>query len=324
MRSLKKSKSLKDGLILIDKENLEGVIPVAKSTGMTSHDVVNRLRRLLGIKRIGHAGTLDPEATGVLLICVGNATRISEYLMEFPKTYQGQLTLGISTTTEDFTGEIKEEQKVKGLTLHEIEEVFHSFLGEIEQIPPMYSSVKIDGKKLYELARKGKEIERKPRKIMIYDLKILNADLLLDYPKVEFEVSSSKGTYIRTLCVDIGRKLGYPAHMSCLKRIKSGSFTINESFSLEDIEQVVQEGRLQDILVSIADSLPQYQEVILSEAEIHHKVLNGQKLELPLPEDYEGMVKINDSHGKCYALYEKGKTERKAIPRKVFVSNADK
>lgn len=324
MRSLKKSKSLKDGLILIDKENLEGVIPVLKSSGMTSHDVVNRLRRLLGIKRIGHAGTLDPEATGVLPICIGNATRISEYLMEFPKTYQGQLTLGISTTTQDFTGEMIEEQKIKGLTLHEIEEVFHSFIGEIEQIPPMYSSVKIGGKKLYELARKGKEIERKPRKVMIYDLKILNADLLLDYPRVEFEVSSSKGTYIRTLCVDIGHKLGYPAHMSCLKRVKSGSFTLKESYSLEEIEQIIKEGRLNEILVSIADSLPQYKEAILSEIEIHHKVLNGQKLELSLPENYEGIVKITDPQGKCYALYEKSKNEKKATPKKVFASNADR
>ena len=219
-----------------DNQKLNGVIPVHKDPGMTSHDVVARLRRILKTKQVGHTGTLDPEVSGVLPICVGQATRISEYIMEMPKEYRGQMVLGIATTTEDFTGETIETKQVEKLSVADVQNGIHSFIGEIEQIPPMYSSVKIQGKRLYELAREGKVIERKPRKVTIYDLKLINVDLDKTNPTIDFQVTCSKGTYVRTLCVDIGKKLGYPAHMSKLIRTSSGAFKIDQSYTISEIE----------------------------------------------------------------------------------------
>jgi len=303
---------------LINKDRLNGVIPIHKPAGMTSHDVVARLRKIIGIKKIGHAGTLDPEVTGVLPVCIGKATRITEYMMELPKTYQGELTLGISTTTQDFTGEVVEDRKVKELKKEQVEEVFRSFTGEIEQIPPMYSSVKIKGKKLYELARKGEEIERKPRKVTIYELKFLHLDSKKDYPTIDFIVTSSKGTYVRTLCVDIGKRLGYPAHMSKLSRIKSSGFTIDQSYSLEEIEQLVRLDKLETILISMAEALPQYAEVVLPEKDLKEKVWNGQRIAFHTHQLYDGIIKVTDKNRKLYALYEKKKHQVFAYPKKVF------
>ncbi len=300
------------------KNTLEGVLPVHKAAGMTSHDVVARLRKWLGIKKIGHAGTLDPEVTGVLPICIGNATRISEFIMEQPKTYRGQLTLGFSTTTQDFTGEKTEEKIVDEIAEKKIQTVLSDFLGEIEQIPPMYSSVKVNGKKLYELARQGKEVERKPRKVTIYDLSLLALSLDTKYPTIDFEVTCSKGTYIRTLCVDIGEKLGYPAHMSKLIRISSGGFSVDESYSLEQIEKAIQEEKIEDKLVSMAVALPNFEEVKLSKEEIVHKVWNGQKIEVDILCSYEGIIKILDENRQLYALYDKKINEKIAYPKKVF------
>ncbi|OEG00492.1 tRNA pseudouridine(55) synthase TruB [Vulcanibacillus modesticaldus] len=285
---------------------------------MTSHDVVASLRRILGIKKIGHAGTLDPEVTGVLPICIGKATRISEFLMESPKKYQGQLTLGKSTTTQDFTGETTERVDVYGVTKEEIERVFESFIGEIEQVPPMYSSVKIHGKKLYELARQGKEVVRKPRKVTIYDLKLIGCDLEHNNPTIDFQVVCSKGTYVRTLCVDIGNKLGYPAHMSKLVRLESGSFNLEQSLSLEEVERHVKENKLDEILVPMANSLPDFQEVVLSDEEILNKVFNGQVIRVESLKFDEGIFKVVNRDGKLVALYEKAKDSLIAKPIKVF------
>lgn len=284
---------------------------------MTSHDVVAKLRRMLKIKRIGHTGTLDPDVTGVLPVCIGKATRIAEYIMDLPKSYQGQVTLGIATTTEDATGEVVEEKEVKDISKEQISHMLQSFIGEIEQIPPMYSSVKIDGQRLYQLARKGETVERKPRKVRIYQLDMIEYHPS-KHPQIDFSVTCSKGTYVRTLCVDIGKKLGYPAHMSNLIRTKSGPFQLEETYTLEEIEQIVATQKLKQAIVPMSESLPHLPKVTIPEEEVEKKIYNGQRIELELSLSYEGLVRICDSEGNLVALYIKKKNEKIAKPKKVF------
>ncbi|MGD9677163.1 MAG: tRNA pseudouridine(55) synthase TruB [Vulcanibacillus sp.] len=298
--------------------NIDGILPINKSAGMTSHDVVAKLRRILGIKKIGHTGTLDPDVTGVLPICIGKATRLSDYLMEMPKTYKCQLTFGISTVTQDFSGEITENVRINNFDIKILESVIRNFVGEIEQVPPMYSSVKVDGKKLYELAREGKEITRKPRKITIYSIDIEKIDISKDYPEIDFTVKCSKGTYIRTLCVDIGLKMGYPAHMSKLQRTESGSFKIENSYTIEDVEDYLKGNKLDEIIFSMADSLPSFNELILSNEDITNKIFNGQTIFIDELESYEGTFKILNKERDLIALYEKEKNYKYAKPLKVF------
>ena len=207
-----------------------GVININKPVGMTSHDVVYRVRRLLGIKKVGHTGTLDPDASGVLPICTGKGTKLSGLLVDFNKRYTAKFKLGVTTATEDASGEILETNDVN-VSESEIKDVILEFVGVIEQIPPMYSAVKIDGQKLYNLARKGINIERPARKIEIFDIKILEIEL----PYVKIDVSCSKGTYIRTLCADIGKRLSCGAHMTELERTQSGCFCIEQSIALDEL-----------------------------------------------------------------------------------------
>lgn len=284
---------------------IDGVIPINKSAGMTSHDVVAKLRKILHTKKVGHTGTLDPQVTGVLPICIGKATRLSDYIMEMPKIYKCQMVLGIATSTQDFTGEVLENNVVDCRDEEKIISICKSFIGEIEQIPPMYSAVKIDGKKLYELAREGIEIERNSRKVTIYDLKINQINIDNEYPEISFTVKCSKGTYIRTLCVDIGKAIGYPAYMSKLIRLESGSFNINKSFTIEDVEGCVQENNIKNILVSMTDSLPKYPEVVTTDQEINQKINNGQKIEILYDMEYEGLLKVIDSDRNLHAIYRK-------------------
>lgn len=295
-----------------------GVLPINKEPGMTSHDVIDQLRKMFNTKKIGHTGTLDPAVSGVLPICVGTATRISEFIMEMPKTYIGQMTLGKLTDTQDFTGTIIKEAVVQNLRPEEIYEVFNSFLGEIEQVPPMYSSVKVDGKKLYQLAREGKEIERKPRKVTIYSIKVLSMDLKKDFPTVDFQVTCSKGTYIRTLCVDIGEKLGYPALMSDLVRTSSGSFNIESAYTLDEVQTYLQQNRANELFTSMNDALPLYQELILSDEEINNRILNGQRIQVEALASYSGIIKMLDNKKGLHALYSTGRNEYTAKPLKVF------
>jgi len=245
--------------------NINGVLVIDKPAGMTSHDCVARIRRLYGTKKVGHTGTLDPDVTGVLPICVGNATRLVEYLQELPKRYDVVMRLGSTTTTEDASGEILEQAAVDPTTItkERIEELFGSFLGEIEQVPPMYSAVKVNGKRLYDLAREGTVIERQARKVTLYELTLHDIRVEGDAVDVSFTCTCSKGTYMRTLCVDLGRALGYPAHMELLRRIKSGPFLEGESIPLEQLEQQAAEGKdITQKLVSIPQAisfLPSFQ-----------------------------------------------------------------
>lgn len=256
---------------------MDGIIAIWKPAGWTSHDVVAKTRRILSIKRIGHAGTLDPMVTGVLPLCIGRSTRVVEYMQERPKAYKATLRLGIATDTEDITGEIIETKPVQGISEAKIVEVLRSFIGEIDQVPPMYSAVKVDGKRLYELAREGKTIERKSRKVTIHQIELDSIDLAGEHPQFTFTVQCSKGTYIRTLCVDIGKALGLPATMAALTRTISAGIEREQCVTLEELEELQRSGKLATKLISPSDAVDHLPKVIVkSNKRIF--ALQGQKL----------------------------------------------
>ena len=257
---------------------MDGMINVFKPRGITSHDVVNRLRKILGTKKIGHTGTLDPNASGVLPICIGKATRISEYLLDSSKEYISELTLGYETDTQDEDG-IVINASSKTIENEDIVSSISSFRGEIMQIPPMYSALKVKGRKLYELAREGKTIDRAPRQVTIYNIDILD---IIDNRKIVYLIECSRGTYIRTLCDDIGKKLGTYGYMSYLIRTRVGNFKIEDSVSLEKIEHKKLDNKLEDILISIDTALDYYPKVIISE-KLYKQISNG--VIIPLNEE---------------------------------------
>ena len=211
---------------------VHGILNIDKPQGLTSRQVVDRVRKIFGMPKAGHAGTLDPDATGVLLICLGKATKLFEPLQAGEKEYEGTLTLGVTTDTLDASGKIIQTTDVCSVTEEEIIAAFKQFEGEIEQIPPMFSAVKHKGKPLYKLARRGIKVERPPRTVTIHHLEILE----IHKPDVTFRVSCSKGTYIRVLASDIGTAIGCGAHLSSLTRTRSGIFTLSDSISLDEIE----------------------------------------------------------------------------------------
>jgi tRNA pseudouridine55 synthase len=213
-------------------KEMEGVLLVDKPGGLTSHDVVYRLRRKLQIRKIGHAGTLDPMATGLLIMLIGKATRISQYLISVDKVYEGEATLGVITDSQDAEGEVMETRPVPELTAAQVRESMQGFLGDQYQIPPMHSAIKIGGVPLYKMARKGVEVEREPRFIRVASFELLS----FTPPKLTFKLHCTKGTYVRTIAHDLGQKLGCGAHLSALRRTGSGKFTIAGCLPLEQIE----------------------------------------------------------------------------------------
>lgn len=231
-----------------------GVINIYKEAGFTSHDVVAKLRGILHQKKIGHTGTLDPDAEGVLPVCLGKATRLCDMLTDHEKEYEAVLRLGISTDTQDSSGKVLSEKPVL-VSEQEIRTCILSFLGEQMQIPPMYSALKVNGKKLYELARAGIEVERKARPVTFYEIEVLAMEL----PLVRIRVRCSKGTYIRTLCHDIGEKLGCGGCMEKLLRTRVGRFGIADARKLAEIEQRKTEGTLQDIIVTVDQMFSDYE-----------------------------------------------------------------
>lgn len=217
---------------------INGIVNIYKEKGYTSHDVVAVLRKVVGQKKIGHTGTLDPDATGVLPVCLGRATKVCELLTDHDKTYEALLLLGKTTDTQDISGEVLEERDPGDLTEEEVRSCIESFIGEYDQIPPMYSALKVNGKKLYELAREGKTVERKSRKVQIHGIRILEMNL----PHVRMEVDCSKGTYIRTLCHDIGEKLQVGGCMEELERTKVGRFLKEDAVTLDEVRQKMEQG----------------------------------------------------------------------------------
>lgn len=209
---------------------INGVIVVNKPSGLTSHDVVLKIRKVFPGVKVGHGGTLDPQATGVLPIFLGRATALTAQVTNLDKEYEGEMVLGEERDTQDGDGKVISQKGIEGIRDDMIKEAFKKFQGEIEQVPPMYSAVRIKGKRLYKLARSGKVVERSPRKVHIFSLDILKIDL----PVVEFKVSCSKGTYIRTLASDIGRELGCGAYLARLSRTRTGDYCIERSVQLDE------------------------------------------------------------------------------------------
>lgn len=260
---------------MTDNNSIIGVINIYKEKGFTSHDVVNIVRKSLGKVKTGHTGTLDPDAEGVLPICVGKATKLADYIAADIKEYKAELTLGITTTTEDIWGDVIEEKSVN-LSEEEVFEAIMSFKGEYSQKPPMYSAVKVNGKKLYELAREGIEVERKTRLINIYEIRDIKN---LGNNRYEFYVLCSKGTYIRTLCKDIGEKLGCGGCMSSLTRTRSGNFYIEDSIKINDFKKAVSENRTDEIIIPVEKILENYKRVHIS-SKAEKFVVNGNKISL--------------------------------------------
>lgn len=284
---------------------MEGIIPLYKPKGMTSHDCVFKLRKILKMKRIGHTGTLDPDVTGVLPICIGKATKVAEYITDAGKMYEGEVTLGYSTTTEDASGEVVETKKVdRVISKSEIIEVLHTFTGTIRQTPPMFSAVKVNGKRLYEYARQGIEIERPTRLVTIYSIELLEDSLINgETTSFRFRVACSKGTYIRTLAVMIGEALGFPAHMSELSRIKSASFSLSDCFTLEEIESRMSEGTITEILYPIETALTHLPKYMIND-KITEKVKNGAVL--PIPDHFkkeDDLLVLESEDGEALAIY---------------------
>ena len=239
---------------------MDGIFNIYKQKGFTSHDVVAVVRKTIQQKKVGHTGTLDPDAEGVLPICVGKGTKLADYIMNGKKSYRAVVTLGVTTTTEDASGEIIEKKEVV-FEEQTIQKVVQSFLGTYEQIPPMYSAIKIKGKKLYEYAREGKEIERKARKITIFEIQITK---FMPPNQFEIEVVCSKGTYIRTLCADIGKRLKCGAHMASLLRTSSGMFSLDTAITLEQLKELAEKNQLQKALLPLEKALEQYHSIVIS------------------------------------------------------------
>ena len=225
---------------------LNGIINIHKEAGFTSHDVVAKMRGICRQKKIGHTGTLDPQATGVLPVCLGSATKLCDMLTDKDKEYVAELLLGQVTDTQDTTGQVLKEQPVT-VTEEQVRSAVLSFVGDYDQVPPMYSALKVNGKKLYELAREGKEVERAARRVHIAEIEILDVAL----PVVKMRVACSKGTYIRTLCADIGEKLGCGGTMQSLVRTRVGNFALDESVTLEQLEKLRDEERLEEVLLPV-------------------------------------------------------------------------
>ena len=318
-----------------------GIVIIDKPQGWTSMDVCAKLRGILHEKRVGHAGTLDPMATGVLPVFVGQATKAVSFAEGGQKVYEAVLQLGLVTDTQDTTGETLEERAVT-VTENDVRAALPRFLGEIEQIPPMYSALKVNGKKLYELARQGKEVERQPRPVQILDIQIGQVDL----PRVTFSVTCSKGTYIRTLCHDIGEKLGCGGCMEKLIRTRVDRFTIGDSLRLSEVEALAKAGQIEDRIVPV-DGMFEDCPAYVSESEVLDKLLqNGNPFpkglgprdgclvqigsslaehqvsadgnsEMVLPDS--GIIRVYDSANQFIGLYAYQPEKKQWKPRKIFL-----
>lgn len=304
--------------------DLSGIIVLHKPKGMTSHDCVLKLRRLLQMKKIGHTGTLDPDVHGVLPVCVGRATKVVSYMTNFSKEYEGEVTIGQSTTTEDKSGEIVSEKKVKNdITNEQIDQLMTDFEGEYVQIPPMYSAVRVKGKRLYEYARKGIEVERPKRNVTIHSLaRKSNVRFNEGTANFSFRVHCSKGTYVRTLAVDIGKALGYPAHLSRLARTASGPFTLSESYTFEQIEQIIKENTIQNILLPLDKALTHLPKLIVSN-DIARQIVHGAVL--PKSEGLEQKrFTVYNEQDDCLAVYKHHPTKEGLIkPETMFITQND-
>lgn len=305
---------------------MDGIINVYKEKGYTSHDVVAKMRGILRMKKIGHTGTLDPQAEGVLPVCLGKGTRLCDMLTDKTKTYRAVLLLGQETDTQDTTGTVLARYPVQ-VTEGEVRRAAESFLGTYMQVPPMYSALKVNGKKLYELARAGKEVERTARPVEILKLQIERVEL----PRITMSVTCSKGTYIRTLCYDIGRKLGCGGCMESLVRTRVDRFRLEDSLTLAQIEKLRDEGRVEEYVVPVDRvflGLPALR--MSAEGEGDKLVHNGNPFrpELALMESGDPApeqvlrARVYDSQGQFIGIYEYHQEKKRYQPQKIFLGGS--
>lgn len=289
---------------------INGVVNIYKERGYTSHDVVAKLRGILKQKKIGHTGTLDPEAEGVLPVCLGKGTKLCEYLTGHDKTYEAVLLLGKETDTQDLTGTVLRTSPVD-VTEEEARSAILGFEGTYEQLPPMYSALKVNGKKLCDLAREGVEVERESRPVTIHEIRIMEMAM----PRVRMEVTCSKGTYIRTLCADIGAALGCGGCMESLKRTRAGRFRVEESHTLAKVEELRDAGRLGEVILPVDEIFSEYPKVTLS-GEKAKLGYNGNPF--PAGETKIYKVRVYDEGGVFIGIYHYDEAQRVYRPEKIF------
>lgn len=294
---------------------MTGLLLVDKPAGMTSHDVVDRVRAAAAMRRIGHTGTLDPAATGLLILCLGNATRLSEHLTGLDKTYEGVMRLGVVTDSHDMDGAVLQERDVPELTEEEIRAAFEKFTGEIEQIPPMVSAVKIGGERLYKKARKGETVERKPRAITVKKFELLS----FESPRVQFRIECSRGTYVRTICHDLGELIGCGGALESLRRTAVGAHRIEDAHALDEL-QTPDDVRAALLPIEEALDLPQ---VFVRNASKRIVAAGGALLRKDLKADcpiQDGWIQLKADTGEllALALVETSPVEMRILPRRVF------
>lgn len=313
---------------------INGIINIYKEKGYTSHDVVAKMRGILKQKKIGHTGTLDPDAVGVLPVCLGSGTKLCDMLTDKSKEYEARMILGITTDTQDTSGAVLCKQEVS-VAEEAVRETILSFIGEYDQIPPMYSAIKINGKKLYELAREGKEVERKARRVLIDDIEILQIEL----PYITMKVNCSKGTYIRTLCHDIGEKLGCGAAMAELKRTRVGQFTLETALKLSDVESLRDAGVLTEHITAVDAVFEELISVIIQDKFVR-LIENGNsfypnqikqaatKEGQPILDWFNRMpqqeVRVYDETNKFYGIYAYDENAHRFQPVKMFLEYVSK
>ncbi len=294
------------------KNAISGVLVVDKPVGLTSHDVVQIIRKGTNIRRAGHTGTLDPRASGVLVVLIGPAVRLSEYVSASDKRYQAVVRLGVSTDTYDADGRIESTSPVD-VTEEQFEEALKHFVGEIEQVPPPYSAVKIKGRKAYEMAREGEEVDLTPRKIQVYNLELLEWAM----PEAVIDVYCSSGTYVRSLANDLGEKLGCGAHLVGLRRTKSGRFTLRDAVPLRKLKEHFENGTWYQLLIPAAEALSDWPAVELSHEQVE-AVRHGHRV--PAVPGVGAMVRGISEQGELVALMEFDEAAAEWQPKKVFFS----
>lgn len=295
---------------------INGIINIYKEKGFTSHDVVAKLRGILKQKKIGHTGTLDPDAQGVLPVCLGKGTKVCDLLTDKDKVYEAKLLLGVTTDTQDTSGTVLSEKEVT-VTEEQVRDAVMGFVGTYEQIPPMYSALKVNGKKLYELARAGIEVERKARPVVIHSIRILDVQL----PVVTMEVECSKGTYIRTLCHDIGQKLGCGGCMQSLLRTRVAQFRLEDSLKLSEVQKLSEEGTVESVIMDVDAVFEQYVKVTVKQ-EADRLVHNGNPVKQSqccLEKLWEKEpVRLYDSDDAFIGIYQWDTKRKLYVPVKIF------
>ena len=307
---------------------INGILNIYKEKGYTSHDVVAKLRGIVGQKKIGHTGTLDPDAEGVLPVCLGRATKLCDMLTDKNKTYETILLLGKTTDTQDISGEVLKTGDTAALTEEQVKNCICGYIGEYDQLPPMYSALKVNGKKLYELAREGKEVERKTRKVQILDIQIKEVKL----PRVRMEVSCSKGTYIRTLCHDIGEELGCGGCMEQLLRTRVSCFNLKDSLKLDEVRAYREQEKLAEILIQIDEMFSDKKAAIVMK-KFEALAYNGNELKMSMiklkeepkaTEFVEGeQIRLYDQAQHFIGIFVYHENERKFVVEKMFLDQEE-